>query len=144
AMTARLRGAGFDAAVIFTVYSQSPLPSAFLCYLAGIPLRLAHCHENPYQLLTHWVPDPEPHNLVRHEVRRQLDLAASAGCRTSDERLSLRVPESARSRVLAVLAQLRLDTGQPWVLIHPGATAPSRRYSPEGFARVARLLALNE
>src|SRR5438045_4155469 len=79
AMTARLRDGEFDAAVIFTVYSQSPLPSAFLCYLAGIPLRLAHCHENPYQLLTHWVPDPEPHSLVRHEVRRQLDLVASAG-----------------------------------------------------------------
>src|SRR5437870_9942734 len=40
AMAARLRDEGFDAAVIFTVYSQSPLPSAFLCYLAGIPIRL--------------------------------------------------------------------------------------------------------
>jgi ADP-heptose:LPS heptosyltransferase len=58
AMIERLREAQFDAAVIFTVYSQNPLPSAFLCYMAGIPLRLAHCHENPYQLLTDWIKDP--------------------------------------------------------------------------------------
>ncbi len=59
----------FDAAVIFTVYSQNPLPAAFLCYLAGIPLRLAHCRENPYQFLTDWVKDTEPEQNVRHEVR---------------------------------------------------------------------------
>jgi len=47
-----LRDRRFDGAVIFTVYSQNPLPSAMLCYLADIPLRLAHCHENPYRLLT--------------------------------------------------------------------------------------------
>jgi hypothetical protein len=73
-----LRSRCFDAAVIFTTYSQSPLPAALLCYLAGIPLRLAHCHENPYQLLTDWIRDPEPQERVRHEVRRQLDLVANA------------------------------------------------------------------
>ena len=60
AMIERLRAARFDAAVIFTVYSQNPLPAALLCYLADIPLRLAHCRENPYQLLTDWVAEPEP------------------------------------------------------------------------------------
>src|SRR5262249_14970392 len=93
-----LRRGDFDAAVIFAVYSQNPLPAAFLCYLAGIPLRLAHCNENPYQLLTDWRPDPEPARVVRHEVRRQLDLVASIGCRTHDEQLSLRPPAAAWQR----------------------------------------------
>src|SRR3954453_11905773 len=88
-----LKQGGFEAAVIFTVYSQNLLPAAYLCYLAGIRLRLAHCHENPYQLLTDWQPEPEPAKLVRHEVRRQLDLAASVGCTTASETLSFRVPE---------------------------------------------------
>src|SRR4051794_23252932 len=79
AMVEALRMRGFDAAVIFTVYSQNPLPAAYLCYLAGIPRRLAHCHENPYQLLSDWVPDPEPASQIRHEVKRQLDLVASVG-----------------------------------------------------------------
>ncbi len=140
----RLRRGQFDAAVIFTVYSQNPLPSAFLCYLADIPLRLAHCHENPYQLLTDWVSDPEPGRLIRHEVRRQLDLVATVGCRVADERLSLRVPPASRRRVASLLRDLGVDRERPWLLVHPGATAPSRRYPPEGFAQAARRLALDE
>ncbi len=143
-MAERLRAGRFDAAVIFTVYSQNPLPSAFLCYLADVPLRLAHCHENPYQLLTDWVLDPEPAREVRHEVRRQLDLVATVGCRAADERLSLRVLPSARRRVTALLRALGLDRTRPWLLVHPGATAPSRRYAPEGFAQVAKRLVLDE
>ncbi len=140
AMAEQLRLLKFDAAVIFTVYSQSPLPSAFLCYLADIPVRLAHCHENPYQLLTHWVRDLEPEQYVRHEVRRQLDLVATIGCRVEDERLSLRVSDLARCRVLHLLDNLSLERSRPWVVIHPGATALSRRYPPESFAIVARQL----
>jgi ABC-type multidrug transport system fused ATPase/permease subunit len=60
AMIEQLRQGGFDAAVIFTVYSQNPLPAALLCLLAGIPRRLAHCRENAYQLLTDQVNEPEP------------------------------------------------------------------------------------
>ena len=138
-MAQRLRNLQFDAAVIFTVYSQNPLPSAFLCYMADIPLRLAHCHENPYQLLTHWVKDPEP-DVVRHEVRRQLDLVATVGCQSSDERMSLRVSEEAHCRVQDILQKMGVNQERPWVIIHAGATAPSRRYPPEGFAEVARLL----
>src|SRR5690606_42164207 len=36
-MIRRLAAGRFDAAVIFTVYSQNPLPGAMLCYLAEIP-----------------------------------------------------------------------------------------------------------
>src|SRR3954462_577907 len=78
-------------------------PAAYLCYLAGIPLRLAHCHENPYHLLTDWVADPEPAVVSRHEVRRQLDLVASVGSRTNDERLSVAVPRPAKTRVRRLL-----------------------------------------
>ncbi|MBV8882757.1 MAG: lipopolysaccharide heptosyltransferase II [Chroococcidiopsidaceae cyanobacterium CP_BM_RX_35] len=142
-MAEQLRQLQFDAAVIFTVYSQNPLPSAFLCYLANIPLRLAHCHENPYQLLTHWVKDPEPENFIRHEVRRQLDLVATVGCQTNNEGLSLQVPEPARCRVQDILQKLGWEREHLWVVIHPGATAPSRRYPPEGFAAVVRRLVMD-
>ena len=112
-MIRRLRSLGFDAAAIFTVYSQNPLPSAMLCYLAGIPLRLAHCRENPYQLLTDWLPEPEPEQLVRHEVQRQLDLVAAVGCQARDTRLSLRVPEAAYGHAIDLLTHLDLIRGGP-------------------------------
>ena len=133
-MIARLAAGGFDAAVIFTVYSQSPLPAAYLCYLAGIPRRLAHCHENPYALLTDWVPDPEPAALIRHEVQRQLDLVASVGGRTGNETLSFRVPPAAHASVQPHIH------GRPLVVVHPGATASSRRYPPEQYATAIDLL----
>ncbi|HXG03738.1 MAG TPA: glycosyltransferase family 9 protein [Candidatus Binatia bacterium] len=137
ALARRLAAGRFEAAVIFTVYSQSPLPAALLCWLAGVPLRLAHCRENPYQLLTDWVPDPEPARVVRHEVRRQLDLVGAVGATTRNERLSLQVPAAARARVRARLERLGVGR-EPWVLLHPGATAPSRRYPGESFAEVVR------
>jgi lipopolysaccharide heptosyltransferase II len=136
-MIKTLRAARFDAAIIFTVYSQNPLPAALLCYLADIPLRIAHCRENPYRLLTDWVCEIEPDTGWRHEVQRQLDLVAVIGASTENQRLSLNIPAQARATVDALLAQL-LEDGQPWLVIHPGATAASRRYPPEGFAAVAR------
>ncbi|HEX5140247.1 MAG TPA: glycosyltransferase family 9 protein, partial [Dehalococcoidia bacterium] len=136
----RLQEGRFDAAVILTTFSQSPLPAAMLCYLSGIPLRLAHCHENTYQLLTDYVPDPEPERFVRHEVQRQLDLVSHIDCRTTDERLSMTPPPEAMARVVALLADAEVDTSRPWVLIHPGSTASSRRYSHEGYAEAAGTL----
>jgi lipopolysaccharide heptosyltransferase II len=141
AMAERLRAARLDAAVIFTVFSQNPLPAALLCWLAGVPRRLAHCRENPYQLLTDWVRDPEPEAGIRHEVRRQLDLVAAVDYRTMDQRLSLAVPHAAYAAVDALLAGRGVRRDEPWVLIHPGASAPSRRYPPEHFAAVGRALA---
>jgi lipopolysaccharide heptosyltransferase II len=140
AMIEQLRQVQFDAAVIFTVYSQNPLPSAFLCYMADIPLRLAHCHENPYQLLTHWIKDPEPQEFTRHEVQRQLDLVGSVGCTVADSSMRLQVPAAVKQHILTVLDEITLQQNQPWVVIHPGATAPSRRYPAESFAIVARQL----
>jgi lipopolysaccharide heptosyltransferase II len=138
-----LRQEGFDAAVIFTVYSQNPLPSALMCYLAEIPLRLAYCRENPYQLLTHWMPELEPDKLERHEVRRHLDLVGVLGVHTEDERMQLLVTETAQEQVQNKLTELGVDRDKPLVIIHPGASAPSRRYPPERFAEVARKLALD-
>jgi lipopolysaccharide heptosyltransferase II len=139
-MAAQLQKVGFDAAVIFTVYSQSPFPAALLCYLAEIPLRLAHSFENPYQLLTDWVPDKERFDNHRHEVRRQLDLVASVGAVTQDERLSFQFTSRDQYNLERKLKGIGLDIGSRWVVIHPGASAPSRRYPPGQFAAAAEIL----
>jgi lipopolysaccharide heptosyltransferase II len=138
ALIERLKAERFDAAVIFTVYSQSPLPAALVCYLAGIPLRLAHCRENPYQLLTDWVREIEPEQRIRHEVQRQLDLVATIGGTLDDERMMVRIPLSAKTEVRRRLVRLGFDDHRRWAVIHPGATAASRRYPPELFAKACR------
>jgi lipopolysaccharide heptosyltransferase II len=143
-MIDRLRAGRFDAAVVFTVYSQNPLPPALLLTLADVPLRLAHCRENPYQLLTDWVKEPEPEQFTRHEVRRQLDLVAAVGCRAADERMRVNIPDEARARVRQIARWLDLDDGRPWAVVHPGASAPSRRYPPELFAQACRELVVEQ
>ena len=143
AMIELLRRERFDAAIVFTVYSQSPLPAATLCHLADIPLRLAHCRERAYQLLTDRVPEFEPECGTRHEVRRQLDLVGSVGHRTNDERLSVRIGPGAVARVRTLLDLRGVDIDRPWAVLHPGATASSRRYPAYSFAEAASRLSID-
>lgn len=131
ALIERLRAARFDAAAIFTVYSQSPLPAALTCHLAEIPLRLAHARENPYALLTDWVRESEPARRIRHEVRRHLDLVASVGATTRDERLRVALTAADHRAAMEALHAASVDLARPWCAVHPGATAASRRYPPE-------------
>lgn len=130
----------FDAAVIFTVYSQSALPAALMCHMAGIPLILAHSRENPYRLLSHWVRDTEPQQGIRHEVQRQLDLVASVGAQSSDTGLSFMTRRVDQDAMLDVLHACHVSESSGWIVMHCGASAESRRYGASGFSRVLTLL----
>ena len=131
---ARLREGAFDAAVIFTSFRQSPLPSAYLCYLANIPLRLAASIDGPGSLLTTRHNHP---TTPMHETERGLDLVAAVGIPPAEPDLVLAVPDSAKFAV---------DNGEWWapagprIVVHPGCTMPARTYSWEGFAAVAASL----
>lgn len=124
----RLRALRPDAAVIFTTYSQSPLPAALLCHLAGVPRVLAHCRENPYRLITDWVRETEPAQGVRHEVQRQLDLVATIGARSDEVGMSFQVKDVDRLSLRDKLNREGVCEAEGWICVHAGATAPSRRY----------------
>ncbi len=119
----------FDAAIIFTVCTQSAFPAATLCRLAGIPSVLAHARERGYALLSDEVPDLDTvHDGLRHEVRRQLDLVAHVGFTTGDEGLRFQLRDEDHEAARRALILAGVPAGQPFVLMHPGASAPSRRY----------------
>jgi lipopolysaccharide heptosyltransferase II len=140
AMRKRLNEEGFDAAVIFTVYSQNPMPAAMLCHLAGIRRSLAHCRENPYALLTDWVAEPEPHTGTRHEVERQLALVQHVGALSSNQRMHFTVPPRDVASLNVKLAERGVSLDAPFIAMHPGATAASRRYPADRFAQAAAQL----
>lgn len=140
----RLRRGNFDGAVIFTVFNQNPLPAALLAFLADIPLRLGYCRENPHNLLTDWIREPDLDGETRHEVRRQLDLVDAVGCRPQNDTVILRVTEKNQLAAVHKLRETGVNISRPWVIIHPGASAPSRRYMPEAFAEVARRLTVED
>jgi lipopolysaccharide heptosyltransferase II len=125
----------FDGAIVFTNYSQSAFPAAFLCYLANIPRRLAYAKEYQARLLTDWVIDQEPYLMLKHGVQRQLDLIAAVGFTTENETLSLRVPEEAIKTVRAKLEHAGVDTNKPFIVVHPGASDPKRQYPPHLYAQ---------
>ena len=118
----------FDAAVIFTVFSQNPLPSAMIAYLANIPRRLAYCRENPYQLLTHWIPDQEPYNFVQHQVQRDLELVKTVGAETLEKRLHLKLKRNVWPSVSRKLKEIGVDMQKPWVIFHAGVSEQKREY----------------
>lgn len=136
----RIRAWRPDAAVIFTVYSQSPLPAALLCHLAGVPRVLAHCRENPYRLIPDWVRETDTDAAMRHEVQRQLDLVATVGVRAADTSLSFQVREGDRRALRDKVRAMGVADGEDWIAVHGGATAASRRYpAPLLAGAIARL-----
>jgi ADP-heptose:LPS heptosyltransferase len=135
-----LHSVEFDAAVIFTVYSQSALPSALLAYLAGIPKRLAYCRENPYELLTHWVPDKEPYTFIRHQVERDIMLVQSVGAVVQSDRLELSYSAAALHHMKKKLSDNNIVPDEPWILVHPGVTDPKREYPVPLWIEATRML----
>ncbi len=128
-MVKRLAEQRFDGAIIFTSFRQSPLPAAYLCYLAGIPLRVAASIDGPGSLLTTRHKHPER---MLHEVERGLDLVASIGMTTDDLGLVLEPPEGDPALIS--------NADRPAVVVHPGCSMPARTYPWELYAEVCDLL----
>jgi ADP-heptose:LPS heptosyltransferase len=115
-------------AVIFTSFHQSPLPMALLLRLAGVPRIAAISVDYPGSLLDvrHRVRDD------LHEVDRALSLAEVAGH-------SLGPVDEGRLEV-----RIEADTpplpGEPFFVVHPGASVPARAWEPERWAELAAIL----
>jgi ADP-heptose:LPS heptosyltransferase len=136
-VVARLGAHNFDDAVVLTSFHQSPLPTALLLRLAGVrritgasvdyPGSLLDVRLRPGEDLPEDIPEPE----------RALAIAAAAGFELppgDDGRLAVRRPPA----VDPLLGEL---SGRPYVVVHPGAAVPARRWPAEHHRLTVRLLA---
>ena len=123
-----------DQAVILTSFHQSPLPTALLLRLAGVPWIAAASEDYPGSLLDARLPvagdAPEP--------VRMLQTVRAVG-------FELPVGDDGRLRVRRPLPNVDgvLPTGSraPLVVVHPGTSAPARAYpEPLWASAVDRLL----
>lgn len=130
----------FDAAVIFTVYSQSALPGAMLAYMAGIPVRVAYARENPYTLLTTWLPDDEPYERICHQVERDLHLVRSIGADVADDRLFLTRHTHMLAGLKDKLSAVSIRQNGPYLVLHPGVSEEKRKYPAGLWIETGRLL----
>ncbi|MEJ2867118.1 glycosyltransferase family 9 protein [Actinomycetospora sp. OC33-EN08] len=126
-LVATLAARDYDAAVILTSFSQSPWPAALLCRRAGIGIRIGTSKEFGGDALTHWVPAPPDGG---HQVDRGLAVLAAVGVPSQGVDLALTVPAADRP----------VPAGR-YVVVAPGASCPSRRWSPERFATAGRGIA---
>jgi ADP-heptose:LPS heptosyltransferase len=132
-----LRERDFDATIIFTSYKQSALPAAYLCYLAGIPLRAAGSFEGPGSLLTHrhrygeTVPP-------KHETLRGLELTGFLGFPPLEPEMVLVPREEDEEGAVRLLERHGVEG---FALVHPGSSASSRAYPAERYAAVVEGLA---
>lgn len=124
----KLEQYNFDAAIIFTVYSQNALPAALLLYMANIPLRLAYCRENPYYLLTHWIPDKEPYSFIQHQVERDLKLVEAIGAKANNNDLDIAYNKAAYKTALKKLSSIGFNADENFIIAHPGVSEDKRRY----------------
>lgn len=87
---------GFEAAMIFTAPGRSPYAIAYLCYLAGIPIRVGQSIEFGGGVLSHWVKPP----LRAVGAEYHLHLLRSVGLESSQGSLygTAENPHLARSR----------------------------------------------
>ena len=130
-----LREHSFDAAFIFTSFSQSPYPPAYACYMAGIPVRVGQSKEFGGALLTHWVPSlPDS----AHQVERNTHLLRSVGLGVNSSDLELCVPFEANQAAEEILAGKGLSLHQPFIALAAGASAPARRYDQARYAQAVR------
>ncbi len=130
----------FDAVIIFAVYSQNPLPTALLAYMSNIPLRLAYCRENPYALLTDWVPDKEPYSFIQHQVERDLNLVRRIGATTNDDKLRLNFSEDAYKKALQKLSSQPININKGFIILHAGVSEKKREYPAELWIEIAKSL----
>ncbi len=129
-----LAEADFDAAIVFTSFSQSPYPPAYIAYLAEIPLRLGQSKEFGGSVLTTWIKAPDD---TMHQVDRNLYLLQRAGFVISHRELSINIPEQAREYIDLKLASKGIEPDEPFILVHPGASCSARTYPFERWSDIA-------
>src|SRR5438874_8225697 len=92
----------FDAALIFTSFSQTPYVPGYACYLAGIPLRAGESKEFGGSTLTTELSGSLDE---LHQVERNLRLVEHLGFVARDRQLKIDIPQEARVAVPTLLAQ---------------------------------------
>jgi len=129
-LTQQVASGGFERALVLTSFHQSPLPTALVLRMAGVPWVGAISDDYPGALLDlrHRVDDMLP------EAERALSLALAAGFEPAPEddgRLSVRRP-------LPDVAGLGLP--DRYVVLHPGTSVPARAWPVSRFAEACALL----
>lgn len=138
----RLRARQFDLSLDFRGDSRTII----LAFLGGIPARAAHVYrpdgllsaEEVAFLLTHPVFWSEPEWSSRHRWELNLQLLRHLGFAAAAPRPWLTLPPSAVERAGRLLSEAGVTP--PFVVVHPGASVPEKRWPADRFAQLINAL----
>ncbi|HET7725196.1 MAG TPA: glycosyltransferase family 9 protein [Propionibacteriaceae bacterium] len=129
-----VRAGAFDEAVILTSFHQSPLPLALVLRLAGVPRVIGASVDYAGALLDVRLRPGEDFDEDQPEPERALLIAKAAGhvLPPQDEGLlAVTAPPDTSS----------LTGPGPYLVVHPGASAPARAWPASHHAELVRILA---
>jgi len=121
----------FDRAVVFTSFHQSPLPTALVLRLAGVPWIGGISVDYPGSLLDvrHVLEGPDDDI---PEPERALSLARACGAE---------LPEGDDGRLAIRTVQPPEHLPRPYVVLHPGTSAPARAWPADHYRSTCTRLA---
>lgn len=124
AVVGRIRAARIDEAVVLTSFHQSALPTALLLRLAGVRRIAAVSDDYPGTLLDVRIPEPAD----APEPERMLAVARSAG---------YALPAGDAGRLAVTVPATLVDVPDaPYLVVHPGVSAPARAYPKDSWRQV--------
>jgi ADP-heptose:LPS heptosyltransferase len=133
----RLRARRVTMAMIFTASSESPWPSAYACYLAGIPHRIGFAKDVHGSALSHILLPPGEDV---HGVDRNLNLLQTLGIYEANRQMDLPIPAEIENRAHELLMENGITPGLPYLVLAPQARRAAEFYDPHHFAAAARIL----
>lgn len=130
----KLRRAGFVAAIDLFYNPRS----ALLLYLSGIPVRAGGSRRMRRRLYTDHFSIPAG---TRSAAMHHLEAMGIFDVKPRETlpRVYLSAEERAAGRIL-LQRTLGISEGERAVAVHPGGTWPSKRWAPESFGKLARLV----
>jgi len=125
----------FDCAIIYHTKRRTNLA----CFLAGIHYRIGYKNEKYGFFLTDPIKDTR-HLGQRHEAQYCLDLLQHLGINSDDLELLVPMQKDAEQWVNQLFANRQLSSEEKLIVIHPGASDPSKRWPEHRFKELIKKL----
>lgn len=130
-----LRRKRFDLALVLHTKNRTNI----ICFLAGIKNRIGYYNKKFGFLLTKRLEDTRSEG-KKHEVDYCLDLVRAMGIATEEKELFMPKDSDSERWAESILRENNISIKDKIVVIHPGASCPSKRWPPERFAQISDIL----
>ncbi|MFA6281155.1 MAG: lipopolysaccharide heptosyltransferase II [Candidatus Omnitrophota bacterium] len=128
-----LRKKKFDVAFILNPTNRAHL----ITFFSGIPIRVG-LNRKMGNLLSHRIEDTK-HEGKKHELEYTLDILNKVGIEAKDTQTHFPLKESSESKIKILLENFNIKNSE-FIVIHPWASCPSKRWPKENFMELIRLL----